>query len=503
MHAPTRSRADANPAYRPQVHFTPNANWINDPNGLVFLDGEWHLFYQYNPFGNTWGHMSWGHAVSRDLVHWLELPVALAEDDRYMIFSGSVVVDAANTSGFGAPGAPALVAIYTGAQQGDGGLQNQQLAWSADRGATWTKYAGNPVLDRGLADFRDPKVFWHDATSRWVMAVALPVERQVSFYASPDLKQWRHLSDFGPAGATAGIWECPDLFALPVHGEPGDTAWVLKVDVFDGHACGSSGAQYFVGHFDGTRLVADTASSGAARWVDHGCDFYAAASWANIPAADGRSIWIGWMSNHRYAQQTPTGPWRGAMSIPREVSLRRAARGPVLLQRPVRELEALRSDVWHLEGVELGSEVRTLARGSGTGQAVEIMATFKLHSAREFGLKLRVGTDEETLVGYDSAAGTVFIDRSRSGVVPEPTHFAGRRQAPHACSGGRLRLRVLLDRCSVEVFVDDGEVVLTELIFPSPPSDGLCLYAIAGTVAVESLDAWALQTSHATQAIAI
>lgn len=194
------------------------------------------------------------------------------------------------------------------------------------------------------------------------------------------------------------------------------------------------------------------------------------------------------MSNHRYAQQTPTGPWRGAMSIPREVSLRRAVHGPVLLQRPVRELEALRSDVWHLEGVQLDSEVRTLARRSGTGQAIEIMATFRLGTAREFGMKLRVGADEETLVGYDSAAGTVFIDRSRAGAVPEPTHFAGRRQAPHACAGGRLRLRILLDRCSVEVFAGDGEVVLTELIFPSPQSDGLCLYAIAGTVALESLD---------------
>ena len=481
-------------AFRPQVHFTPATNWMNDPNGVVFLDGEWHLFYQYNPFGDTWGHMSWGHAVSRDLVHWRELPVALAEDERFSIFSGSVVVDAANTSGFGAPGAAALVAVYTGSERRAAGLQNQQLAWSADGAVTWTQYAGNPVLDRGLADFRDPKVFWHEASAHWVMAVALPVERQVSFYASADLKQWVHLSDFGPAGATAGIWECPDLFVLPIDGDAGNTAWVLKVDVFDGHACGSSGAQYFVGHFDGTRFVADTPPDSAARWVDHGCDFYAAASWANIPAADGRCIWIGWMSNHRYAPLTPTSPWRGAMSIPREVSLRRSARGPVLLQRPVAELEALRSDRWHLANTELDNEVRPLALSGGSGRAIEIIATFRLHSAREFGFKLRVGENEETLVGYDSAAGTVFVERSRSGLIPEPTHFPGRRQAPHACADGRLRLRILLDRCSVEVFVDDGEIVLTELIFPSPDSDGLCLFAISGTASVESLDVWALQT---------
>ena len=495
MRDPSVGGSASGQEFRPQVHFTPNANWINDPNGLVFLDGTWHMFYQYNPLGTTWGHMSWGHAVSRDLVHWQELPVALAEDDQYMIFSGSVVVDAANTSGFGVPGAPALVAVYTGSSQG-GQRQNQQLASSVDRGATWTKYAGNPVLDCDLADFRDPKVFWHSASSRWVMAVVLSVEHKVSFYASTDLKRWQHLSDFGPAGATAGIWECPDLFALSVEGDAADTAWVLKVDVFDGHACGSSGAQYFVGNFDGTRFVADTASSDAARWVDHGCDFYAAASWANIPATDGRSIWIGWMSNHRYAQLTPTGAWRGAMSIPREVSLRRSARGPVLLQRPVAELEALRSDAWHLAGVELDSEVRVLAHRGGACEAVEIIATFRLLSAREFGLKLRVGAHEETLVGYDSAAGTVFVDRSRSGVILEPTQFPGRRQAPHVCADGRLRLHILMDSCSVEVFVDDGEVALTELIFPSQASDGLCLYALAGTVSIESMDVWALQTRN-------
>jgi sucrose-6-phosphate hydrolase SacC (GH32 family) len=314
---------DATPAsgaelWRPQFHFTPRKNWINDPNGLIFHNGEYHLFYQYNPFGDQWGHMSWGHAVSADLLHWQELPVAIAEDERASIFSGSIVIDANNSAGFGAG---ALVAIYTGCLRRHEGGQAQELAFSTDRGRTWTKYEHNPVLDLALREFRDPKVFWHAPTASWVMAVVLPEARTVLFYASHDLEAWTELSRFADDLAGQGIWECPDLFELPVDGEA-TSAWVLKVDAFEGHPSGGSGARLFFGLFDGTRFTAEPAD--APVWADHGADFCAALSWAGL---HDRAVWVAWMNCHRYAKHPPTQPWRGSMTLPRELSLRRGASG--------------------------------------------------------------------------------------------------------------------------------------------------------------------------------
>ncbi|KQW09130.1 glycoside hydrolase family 32 protein [Streptomyces sp. Root369] len=242
--------------YRPQFHFTPAQNWMNDPNGLIYYKGQYHLFFQYNPDGNTWGNMSWGHAVSTDLVHWKQLPVAIPQDDKEMIFSGSVVLDKNNTTGFGTKKNPALVAIYTSAQKATG-KQEQALAYSTDGGTTWTKYAGNPVLDIGSNNFRDPKVFWYAPTKSWLMAVALADQHKISFYSSSDLKHWTHQSDFGPSGATGGVWECPDLFPLPVDGNPKKTKWVLAVNLNPGGIAGGSGAQYFVGDFDGKKFTSD------------------------------------------------------------------------------------------------------------------------------------------------------------------------------------------------------------------------------------------------------
>ncbi len=253
--------------FRPQFHFTPATNWMNDPNGMVFYDGEYHLFYQYNPFGDKWGHMSWGHAVSPDLVHWEHLPVALYEENGVMIFSGSAVVDWKNTSGFGENGKPPMVAIYTGHYTGKP-LQNQQIAYSNDRGRTWTKYSGNPVLDIGAKDFRDPKVMWHEPTKKWVMTVCMPTDRQVRFYGSPNLKDWTLLSEFGPAGAVKGIWECPDLFPLKVEGSR-QSKWVLIVNIGGDAVAGGSGCQYFVGEFDGSRFFMEPSKSDFGKgWVE-------------------------------------------------------------------------------------------------------------------------------------------------------------------------------------------------------------------------------------------
>nr|WP_270889189.1 glycoside hydrolase family 32 protein [Pedococcus sp. 5OH_020] len=292
--------------YRPQFHYTPAKNWMNDPNGLVFYEGEYHLFYQYNPSGNQWGNMSWGHAVSPDLVHWTQLPVAIPQDDQSMVFSGSAVVDKDNTSGFGTKEHPAMVAVYTRLDKATG-IQAQALAYSTDRGRTFTKYADNPVLDIGSRDFRDPKVFWYEPGHEWIMSVALSAERKVRFYRSSNLKKWEHLSDFGPAGATGGVWECPDLFPLPVDGDSKKTKWVLLVNINPGGIAGGSANQYFTGTFDGTRFVSDdkpyVAPTGRdlgsfdngtyGGWAPDGAAFGTEPATGNLPGQGGVSDWVG------------------------------------------------------------------------------------------------------------------------------------------------------------------------------------------------------------------
>jgi fructan beta-fructosidase len=322
--------------YRPQYHFTPPANWMNDPNGLVFYAGEYHLFYQHHPDAPVWGPMHWGHAVSPDLIHWQHLPIALYPDENGTIFSGSAVIDWRDTAGFGAE---AMIALFTHA---NGNLQSQSLAYSTDKGRTWTKYAGNPILTPPphLRDFRDPKVFWYgDAdTGHWVMAVA--AGNAILFYTSPDLKTWKPSGGFVGYGSTEGVWETPDLFPLPVDGGP-DTRWVLIVGVGDGAPARGSGTQYFVGHFDGSTFTSENPKE-AILWADYGADFYAAQSWSDEP--QGRRLIIGWMSNWQYANTTPTTTWRSAFTLPRELSLTATPLGIRLIQHPLPELHTLRKN---------------------------------------------------------------------------------------------------------------------------------------------------------------
>ncbi len=472
--------------YRPQYHFSPAINWMNDPNGMVYYEGEYHLFYQYNPFGDTWGHMSWGHVVSTDLVHWEHLPVALLEEDGVMIFSGSAVVDWNNTSGFGTADAPPLVAIYTGHYPANE-HQEQHIAFSTDRGRTWTRYDGNPVLDRYDKDFRDPKVIWHEPTAQWVMVVARSAEHTIQFYGSPNLKDWTFLSEFGPVGSVEGLWECPDLFELPVNGDSTRTRWVLQVDVGSGAVAGGSGAQYFMGDFDGATFRPDDTNT---RWVDYGKDFYAAVSWSDVPAADGRRLWLGWLNNWQYAQEIPTGPWRGAQSIPREVVLREDDQGVYMAQIPVEELNVLRGEQYQAKALPIKAGTAPLTDTGLDGRALEIIAEFEPGQASEFGLKVRVGPDEETVVGYDVASETVFVDRQRSGAVDFHKDFPGKQTAPLSPEDGRVRLHLFVDWSSIEVFAGHGRVVITDRIFPSPESDGLALYATGGPARLLSLDMW-------------
>ena len=304
---------------RPAYHYAPRANWLSDPNGLVHHQGEWHLFYQYNPQGEDWGHMSWGHAVSPDLAAWEELPVAIAEVEGEAVFSGSAVIDRGDTAGFGRD---AMVAVYTGAAEG---RQMQCLAASLDRGRSFARYSGNPVIDLGLADFRDPNVFWHAGSGQWIMVVVLSAENRALVYGSADLKAWRELCAIAGDGAPGAIWECPLLIELPVEG--GGMRWLFKVDVLDGGP--GSGAIYRTGWFDGYSFKPE----GAWLVADWGRDFYAAIAWHEPRDAMGRPVWIGWMGNHAYQGKLPPQGWRGAMSQPRRIWLRRRGEALVLCQQ--------------------------------------------------------------------------------------------------------------------------------------------------------------------------
>ncbi len=479
--------------YRPQLHFSPARNWMNDPNGLLFHDGTYHLFFQYNPDGDTWGNMSWGHAVSKDLTHWRELDVALLHDDTEMIFSGSAVFDRDNTSGLGTADNPPLVAIYTSHLK-DGSGQRQSLAFSTDGGRSWAKYEGNPVLDIGSANFRDPKVFWHAPTSRWVMVLALSTAYKVQLYSSPDLKEWTHLSDFGPTGATGGIWECPDLFELPVDG--GGSRWVLIVNLNPGGPAGGSAGQYFLGDFDGTTFTADTGGPDV-RWLDHGADFYAGVTYNDVPG--GRRVLVAWMNNWQYGERIPTQPWRSAMSFPRELALASAPvedGGAVLVQRPVAELAALRGrPLARLDGKDVAAgSTPTLVRDTGLCYEVEAELS-AAGGAQRFGLEVRVGNGHRTRVGYDMDSGELYVDRTASGVIAFHDDFPGVHRAPLSLpEGGGLQLRILVDASSVEVFAQDGRVCLTDQIFPGSDDTALQAFADGGAARIEHLEARELRS---------
>ncbi|HEX8498462.1 MAG TPA: GH32 C-terminal domain-containing protein [Actinomycetales bacterium] len=806
---------------RPQMHFSPARNWMNDPNGLIHLDGEYHYFFQYNPTGDVWGNMSWGHAVSTDLVHWVELPVAIEGSPDERIFSGSVVVDRQNVTGFGSPERPAMVAVYTSWYEASSRHQAQSLAYSLDRGRTWKRYAGNPVLTgeqdgKDPLEFRDPKVFWHEGTRSWIMALALATQQKIAFYRSTDLKKWTHLSDFGPAGAVGGAWECPDLFELPVDGDPARKRWVLSVNLNPGSIAGGSGAQYFTGSFDGTRFVSDdpptytpptgrvladfegashpagwTATGtafgdrpatgalagqqtvtgftgtglansfvggdgsvgtltsppftvdrnhlnllvggGAHRWVpgtgdgaapvgtvlgdfegadwagwtvtgdafgtrptrgeapcqvnvrgylgggllnsfhagdpdacdlppdagtgtatsppftigarhlsflvgggaqpstavrllvdgqvvrttsgresgtlawaswdladlagrtarievvdqstggwghvladhfvladqparprstetsvnllvdgavvrsvsgsesemldwaswnvsalrgrqarvqlvdantggwghlladqvvlsdtparsrlerahwqDYGRDYYAAVSFADEPK--GRRVMMAWMSNWQYANQTPTSPWRSSATLPRELSLRTIDGRVQLVQQPVAAVDALAgSTTYRLSGARLREGTTALGGPGTSGRTLRVDLRLNLREAREAGVRVLTGPGEQTVIGYDRVRQQVYVDRTRSGQVGFERTFPSVDRAPLPSFNGTVRLRVYVDRSSVEVFAGQGQVTLTDQVFPSATSTGVQLFSTGGRAVVESL----------------
>lgn len=646
-------------AWRPRYHYTPRYNWMNDPNGLVFFEGEYHLYYQHNPFGDDWGNIGWGHAVSTDLVSWRELPVAIPATERVMAFSGSIVVDTANSGGFAAAGAgePALVAFFTGFDPVTK-IQAQHLAYSRDRGRSFTRFPGNPVVDIGSTEFRDPKVFWHAPTGRWVMLVVAALQQQVWFYVSNDLKAWTKVSAFGPAGSAAhNIWEVPELVELPIDGDPARRRWVLFVSVNHGSLWGGSGVQYFVGDFDGTRFVADASdtvdavspppgeliadfeggrwpagwsASGTAfgtapaagaldgqqfvsgfrggglansfhggdgstgtltspaftisrpfisfliagghteqtclellidglvvrrtsgddtevlkwnhwdvtdlrgrqgvlravdaasgtwghvnvdhvvmgdapvtqpdmatitLWADHGRDFYAPITFANVP--DGRVLWLGWMSNWEYARTLPTSPWRGQQSAVRQLDLVTTPHGLRLRQRMADEVQALvePASLLALGPAPAASVAASLATLPGGAQLRLLLVVPLAGLASPFGLEVFKSATASVRVGFDPARQVFFVDRRPSSAAFGASSEV--HEARRVSDAPEIRLEVWIDACTLEVFADDGTVVISDLVLADPAATGVGLFHGSENPTLQSLELRAVRTSMA------
>lgn len=459
--------------YRPQFHFTPAKNWMNDPNGLVYHNGEYHLFYQHNPFGNRWGHMSWGHAVSNNLLHWKHLPVAIHEQDSVAIFSGSAVMDKNNTTAFGKnPTDIPMVAIYTAhiiadSSKPDNYRQEQHIAYSLDNGRTFTKYSGNPVLDIGKKDFRDPKVFWHEPTKKWIMLVVLAQEHIVKFYNSSDLKKWKHISDFGPAGDYTEIWECSDLLEVPVDKEPGKKKWVLINSQ-------QYGMQYFVGEFDGTKFVNQNPANKIYR-PDYGPDYYAGITYNHLP--DGHPpVLIGWVNNWKYANDIPTHPWKSAMAFPRILSLEKRNNEWILLSNPFKTTPPLTEEAttW-----ELQTKVTDKQEVSVKSQTIALQIEWEVQKNTTAGVRLAVNGPRGLIIGYDARRQKLFIDRSNASDTNFHKGFNewSKYEATLMPDKGRISLHILYDKSIVEVFANKGEVNMTAQIFPDEKNNGIEVFS--------------------------
>ena len=414
--------------FRPAYHHTPRYGWMNDPNGMFYKDGEWHLFYQYNPYGSLWENMTWGHSVSKDLIHWEALPNAIEPDAIGTIFSGSCVVDKDNTAGFGKN---TIVAFYTSA----GEAQTQSMAYSTDGGRTFRKYEKNPVITSNVPDFRDPKVFWYEATKRWIMMLAVGQEMQI--FSSPNLKDWTKESSFGSEyGNHGGVWECPDLLQI------GDK-WVLLCNINPGGPFGGSATQYFVGDFDGKKFTCESMPK-VTKWLDYGKDHYATVSFSNAP--EGRTVVLAWMSNWQYANQVPTKQFRSANSVPRDLGLFKNGEETYVSVTPSKEMLAVR-------GAKLKKPTATCEIVVDVKGQVEIV----LSNAK----------GEEVVMTYDAQQQTFAMDRTKSGDSSFSEAFAVNTIAP--TYGNVKQLRIFIDRCSIEAFDADGKMAMTNLVFPSEP----------------------------------
>jgi len=447
--------------YRPQVHFSPKEKWMNDPNGMFFYKGVYHLFFQYYPDSTIWGPMHWGHAVSKDLMHWQQQPVALYPDSLGYIFSGSAVVDYNNTSGFAKNGETPIIAIFTSHNPKavkKEETENESISYSLDEGNTWIKYDGNPVLKNpGIKDFRDPKVMWYEAGRKWIMTLAM--HDRVVFYSSPDLKNWKKESEFGQdAGAHGGVWECPDLFPMDDNGK---IVWVLIANINPGGPNKGSATQYFTGNFDGNKF---TPYNTETKWIDYGPDDYAGITWSNTGK---RRIFIGWMSNWMYANQVPTIKWRNAMTVPRELHIAHISKEIFVRSMPVKELSTCESKTISINNVSIR---HTFDLAEKT-DAIKIPCVINVNVSddKNFSLIVSNSVDEKIIIGFDKKLNQYYIDRTTSGKIDFHNEFATKHIAPRLTTKQEIKLSVILDESSAELFADDGLTVMTEIFFPTAP----------------------------------
>lgn len=470
-------------ALRPLYHHTPAYGWMNDPNGMFYKDGTWHLYYQYNPYGSTWGNMTWGHSTSKDLVNWTHQPIAIAPDAWGAIFSGSCVVDHENTAGFGKG---AVIAFYTSAKSSPwGDCQSQSLAYSLDNGMTFTKYEGNPILTAQERDFRDPKVFWYAPGKHWVMILAVGQEMQI--YSSHNLKEWKKESSFGSRqGAHGGVWECPDLVELPIEGS-NEKRWVLICNINPGGPFGGSATQYFTGTFDGKKFTNESPTE--TKWMDWGKDNYATVTFSNAP--DGRTVALGWMSNWQYQTVLPTVQYRGTNTIARELTLYRRQGELYLKSAPVAEMEKARLDKSTMKPIRVKDNARIDLPTKDNNGAYELEINIRNNGTSRIAFALENAKGEKLNMHIDVQRKQFVMERSESGLTDFSRDFPALTVAPMD-DVSDISLRIFVDRSSIEVFGQDGRFVMTNRVFPTLPYDALTFSHTRGSYQVRTLNIYKL-----------
>ena len=470
--------------FRPVYHHTPVYGWMNDPNGMFYKDGVYHLYFQYNPYGSVWGNMHWGHSTSTDLMHWKFEGCAIVPDAWGAIFSGSCVVDHENTAGFGKE---AVVAFYTSAKATPwGDVQSQSMAYSLDNGKTFTKYEGNPILTSSEKDFRDPKIFWYAPGKHWVMMLA--VGQHMEIYSSVNLKEWKKESEFGAMqGAHGGVWECPDLVEIPVEGTR-EKKWVLICNLNPGGPFGGSAAQYFVGSFDGKKFVNESPTQ--TKWMDWGKDNYATVTWNNAP--DGRCIALGWMSNWQYANNVPTRQYRSANTLARDLTLYREGQELYLKSTPSVEVKKARGKKVSIPSFKVSEKHEMVNLFEEKQGAYEVEIVIQNTGASKIAFSLLNDKGEKVSMYYDLNRKQFVMDRSESGKVDFSKDFPAVTVAPVNVDK-ELSLRLFVDRSSIEAFGEDGKFVMTNLVFPSQPYVKMCFEADKNGYAVKSLNVYKLQ----------
>lgn len=470
--------------FRPAFHHTPLYGWMNDPNGMFYKDGVWHLYYQWNPYGSKWQNMTWGHSSSSDLISWVHHPAAIEPNGLGTVFSGSSAIDSAGSAGFGND---ALVAMYTSA----GVSQMQSLAWSNDGGRTFTIYPGNPVLTLE-SEARDPNMFWNPETKEWTLVLAHALEREMLIFTSPDMKNWTRQSAFGKGlGAQEGVWECPDLFELTVEGT-GEKKWVLLCNLNPGGPFGGSATQYFVGDFDGKTFKADTDATGhvPTKWLDYGKDHYATVSFSDAPG--GRRTVIGWMSNWQYAPEVPTMQFRSANTLPREMGLFRDSDGQLYVSStPSPEVDAIRGKIMKSAGtVNVGKRAKEYA----IPEICEIDMDIDPMKSDSIDIVLSNGLGEKVVMTYRSKTDELVFDRKESGITDFSQDFPAVTVAPAHSADGKTGLRIFIDRSSIEVFGKEGRFAMTNLVFPNEPYSRLSFESPGGKAKVSNLKIYSINT---------